>query len=200
MLGWLADTSLTPETAVKPFDRTATGVVPGEAAAVLAIETIDHAERRGATPKADILGFGAACIPSNHGASIAAACEKALAEANVKADDLGFVVGSGVGVPEEDGSELIGVHSVLGASKAPLLGLKGYLGYTGAGSGVVEIVAALLAAQHGALPATLNFSQGLPHAERVTTEMSSIDSSKPFACYSMSHSGHCGAIVLRLCD
>jgi 3-oxoacyl-[acyl-carrier-protein] synthase II len=187
-----------PSAAARPYDAAATGLVPSEAAAFVALEDAGHAARRGARVYAEVLGFGSACDRTSPRRGIASAANKALADAGLKPSDLGFVIGHGAGSPQEDREELLGAKDFLGDAAVPLVGLKGYWGHVAAASGAVEIAAALLGMQHRQLPGGINFAapgSGAPKLDIVAENRDFPD--RPFLVYAVSHGGQTAALALR---
>ncbi|HEY1065481.1 MAG TPA: hypothetical protein VGE52_05210 [Pirellulales bacterium] len=127
---------------------------------MLILERRDHAEARGAKIYAVIRGVGAGGegrrngkTPSGQG--VRNAINAALRDAGLSPSDVGHVNAHGAGTIREDQVEAQAIHAVLG--DAPVFAPKSYFGNLGAGSGMVEAVASVLALEHGLLPATLNY-------------------------------------------
>ena len=164
LLKRLTETRDDPATACRPFDVGRTGQVSSEGAAVLMLEALEVAEKRGARIYGEILGTGGgatnsgvnACDPD--GAGIAAAVRAALAAAQVKPEQLGAILAHGTALPAQDRSEVAGLAAALGraARSVPLTAIKGVTGNMGASSGVAELAAALLLMKDGQVPPILN--------------------------------------------
>jgi len=153
-----------PATWSRPFDRDRRGMVLGEGAAVLILEALDHAERRGATILAEVVGHGASCVADRGGTgrrreALARAYGTALRRANIAPADLGHIHANGISTTLGDQDEAAAIGEVLGtsASRVPLVAAKSHFGNLGAGSGLVECVASILALRHGELFPLLNF-------------------------------------------
>ncbi|MGL4461662.1 MAG: beta-ketoacyl-[acyl-carrier-protein] synthase family protein, partial [Planctomycetia bacterium] len=189
-----------PEHASRPFDAGRDGLVPGEGSGFLVLETLDHAQARGATIHGEVIGFGASCVPGDDRAALRKGMERALKDAGITPADLGHVVANGLSLVHEDHQEVLALHDVLGdaAATVPVVAYKGYIGHVAAGAGAVEAVATLLCKHHGQLVPSLNFEKfdaDLPPI-RLLTE--AIDfPNKPWLMYSLSHAGQCGALVMR---
>ena len=164
LLKRLTETRDDPATACRPFDVGRTGQVSSEGAAVLMLEALEVAEKRGARIYGEILGTGGgatnsgvnACDPD--GAGIAAAVRAALAAAQVRPEQLGAILAHGTALPAQDRSEVAGLAAALGraARSVPLTAIKGVTGNMGASSGVAELAAALLLMKDGQVPPILN--------------------------------------------
>lgn len=198
LLGRLTRRNEDPVGAMRPFDRRRDGTVPGEGSAVCVFEEWEHARRRGANVRGEVLGFGAYCDPGDPVKSIAAAVERALREARLNASDLGHVSAMGVSGVAEDRVEALALARVLGpSSSVPIVAYKSMMGNTAAASGAVETVASLLAVEHGLLPAVLNFEELDPDLPRLRVLKEAIECpSKPFVTVARSHSGQCAALVV----
>lgn len=156
----LAKGNGSPETWCRPFDALHTGQVVAEGACALILETPEHAEGRGATVYGEVLGMGSSCATARDGSAdiataVANALRAALNDAGVEPSEVGHVNAHGVAIPSIDVAEAEGIRRVF-PQGVPVTGLKGYLGNAGAGSGVQELVASLLALRTGVIPQTLN--------------------------------------------
>ncbi len=148
--------------ACAPFDRGRTGMVTAEGGAALVLETLDHAQARGARVYAEVLGYGLNCdadhMVAPNAASIAACMRLAHANAGLRADQVDYVCAHGTGTPANDSAELRAMREVFGDVVPPLSSIKSMLGHTmGAASGFGAIASALAITQ-GFLPPTINWS------------------------------------------
>jgi len=152
--------------ACAPFDRDRSGILTGEGGAVLMLESLSHAERRGARIYAEVLGYGLNC-DANHpvapdGASIAECMRIAQRNASVKPSDVDYICAHGTGTPANDSVEAQAIFEVFGAHVPPVSSIKSMIGHTmGAASGFGAI-AATLAIDQGFLPPTINWSHADP--------------------------------------
>ena len=153
-----------PEKACRPFDRGRDGIVIGEGATVLVLEELEHARRRGARIYAEVVGFGAAFDRQKTGAGLARAVRAALADAGIGPEDIDHVNAHGLSSVECDAWEARGLQEAFGNLRepVPVFAAKSYLGNLGAGSGTTELAASVVAMQHGAVPATLNYEEPDP--------------------------------------
>jgi len=153
-----------PAAACRPFDVSRDGTVIGEGGGLMILEELEHARARRAPIYAELVGFGASnnahswSEPHPQGEGIALAIRKALADAQLPADALDLVTTFGTGIVEQDLSEARGIHAALGtrASKVPALAIKGAVGNNGAGSGAIDLSAAMLCMKHNTIPPSLN--------------------------------------------
>jgi len=154
-----------PASACRPFDTDAKGSVFGEAAGVVILEELQHAQKRNAKIYAEVVGLGQSnsINPAYEhiepdGKGIRIAIEKALAEAQIQPDDLDLIIPHGTGIPADDLAEARAIQEVLGdaAAKIPVWPTKSMLSNTGAAGGAVDVIAALCAMRDGKIPAAKN--------------------------------------------
>ena len=153
-----------PATASRPFDAERDGFVIGEGAGILVLETLDHAQARGADILAEVVGYGMTCdahhitSPIPGGLGGARAMSLALADAGLKADDIDYVNAHGTSTPANDSNETAAIKTALGerAKAIPVSSTKSMTGHLLGGSGGIEAVAAVLALQNGVVPPTIN--------------------------------------------
>lgn len=189
-----------PATAVRPFDRERGGLVPGEGAGMLILETLERARDRGAKIYGEVIGFGSACVPKDPSRAVTLGIRRALEDAGLRPEELGHVRAFGAGCVDEDRREAKGLADVLGPAieTVPVVAYKGYLGFLAAACGAVELVLDLLAARHGVLPPTLNFRTPDPDLPPLRILAEKIPyPNQPFVSYDVSHSGQCAALVVR---
>lgn len=189
-----------PGAACRPFDAGRDGQVLGEGATVLVVETLEHAEKRGAHVYAEVVGTGAAFDRKFDGAGLARACEAALKQAGIAAADLDHVNAHGLGTRKEDVWEAQGLARVVG-DRVPVFAAKGYLGHLGAASGTTELALSVLALKHGVLPGTVTHERTDPACPIGVHTGSPKAVTKPFALkVGFTHMGQCAAVVVRKWD
>ncbi len=153
-----------PATASRPFDAERDGFVIGEGAGILVLETLEHAQARGAEILGEVVGYGMTCdahhitSPIPGGLGGARAMSLALADAGLKADDIDYVNAHGTSTPANDSNETAAIKTALGerAKAIPVSSTKSMTGHLLGGSGGIEAVAAVLALQNGVVPPTIN--------------------------------------------
>ncbi|QYC42710.1 3-oxoacyl-[acyl-carrier-protein] synthase 2 [Nonomuraea coxensis DSM 45129] len=141
------------------------GLNLGEGAAFLLLEPLDLALARGATPLAEVAGYGLsadayhATAPDPTGRGGASAVRRALADAGLAAADVDYVSGHGTGTPANDAMEAKVMRLVFGerAGQVPTSSIKSFVGHTLGAAGAVEAVASVLALRHATAPPTLGF-------------------------------------------
>jgi len=151
-----------PAKACRPFDRDRDGCVVGEGAAALVIETLDSALARGATIRAEIVGYGessdARHITAPDAEGQARAVRAALDSAGIAPDALGTINAHGTATGANDPTECESARMVLGAAAAsiPIASHKSYFGHLLGGSGAIETLTTVLTLENGIIPANLN--------------------------------------------
>ena len=154
-----------PSTASRPFDAERNGFVIGEGAGVLVLESLEHAQARGATILAEIVGYGMTCdahhitAPSPGGVGGAEAMRLALRDGGLAATDVDYVNAHGTSTPANDSNETAAIKAALGdhARQIPVSSTKSMTGHLLGGSGGIEAVAAVLAIGHNLVPPTINY-------------------------------------------
>jgi 3-oxoacyl-[acyl-carrier-protein] synthase II len=199
--GWeqLSQWNGPPEGASRPFDARRSGIVPGEGAATILLESREHAERRGAKLLARIAGFGRRFEPVRPGQPLAGAAieqslDAAMNGAGMQPADVGHVNAHGEGSVGFDAVEARAIHKVLG--EVPVTAPKSYFGDLGAGSGAVELAASVLALMHGRVPPTLNYESPDPACPINVIHGAPLASDKPAIVLNQSSTGQAAAVVL----
>jgi 3-oxoacyl-[acyl-carrier-protein] synthase II len=155
-----------PAAASRPFDLERDGFVIGEGAGVLVLESLSHAQERGATVLAEIVGYGTTCdahhitAPSPGGVGGAEAMRLALADARLPAEAVDYVNAHGTSTQANDSNETAAIKAALGehAYRTPVSSTKSMTGHLLGGSGGIEAVAAVLAIGHNLIPPTINYT------------------------------------------
>lgn len=153
-----------PTEASRPFDRDRDGFVLSEGAAVLVLESLEHAQARGATIHAEICGFGCTgdaqhiAAPDEAGTGAMMAMKFALADAGVDLEDVDYVNAHGTSTPLGDAAEVFAVKGLFGdhAKKLALSSTKSMTGHTLGAAGGIESVVAIKAVQNNVVPPTIN--------------------------------------------
>lgn len=156
-----------PQTASRPFDQGRDGFVMGEGAGLLVIETLDHARARGATPLAILSGYGTSAdayhITSGpeSGAGGAQAIDKALAQADLAPQQIGYINAHATSTPVGDQAEVAALRSVFGKNlpEIPISSTKSATGHLLGAAGGVESIFSVLAVRDSLLPPTLNLER-----------------------------------------
>ncbi len=159
-----------PLDAARPFDAARDGFVMGEGAALLVLEASEVAEKRGATPYAELRGYAATSDafhmvqPRPDGAQAARAARLALADGRMKAVDVDYVSAHASSTPLGDAVEARALARALGprAREVPVSGTKAYYGHPLGASGAIEACICALAVARGWAPGTVNMTDPDP--------------------------------------
>lgn len=163
------DYSMTPQ----PFDKNRDGLVMGEGAAVIVLETESHARKRGANILAEMAGYGATAdafhitAPHEQGAGGAAAMRMAMESARVTPDEIGYISAHGTGTPLNDASETRAIKAALGpaAYKTAISSTKSMTGHMMGATGALEILFCVQAIREGILPPTIHYETPDPDCD-----------------------------------
>ena len=167
----------TPEKASRPYDVDRDGFVMGEGSGMLVLETLDHALARGATPIAEIVGFGSSAdayrITDLHpeGRGPAAAMLGALNEAGINPSTemppIGYISAHGTGTQENDSIETMAIKKVFGdnAKDIPISSIKSMMGHLIAAAGSVELITCIMTMQTNTLVPTINLKNPDPELD-----------------------------------
>lgn len=156
-------TALTKETDPKrasiPFDKDRSGFVLGEGSGILVLESLEHAQKRGATILAEIVGYGSTndayhmTTPLPEGSGAAKAMKLALAEAGIQPSDIGYINAHGTSTQANEKGEALAIHSVFGDDENVLVSsTKALTGHALGAAGGLEAIATLQAIQNQYAP------------------------------------------------
>ena len=144
----------------RPFDADRQGILTGEGAGVLLLESLDSALARGARIHAEVLGYGLNCDASHpvapDQASVARCMGLALADAGVKPEEVDLISAHGTGTRANDITEVRAIREVYGDSPPRTVSLKSMLGHTMGAASALGAIACSLAITHGFVPPTIN--------------------------------------------
>jgi 3-oxoacyl-[acyl-carrier-protein] synthase II len=168
-----------PSTVCRPFDADRSGMVYGEGAAQIVLESRQHAERRGARPIGRLAAAASRCELSSEnkrptGDAVWRTIAAVLASSGIDAAQIGYVNAHGNSTREDDPIEAQAIREALGGIRvtAP----KSFFGNLGPGSGMVELVISLIGLEKGAVPPTLNYQTPDPECPvEVVTELQPSD-------------------------
>jgi 3-oxoacyl-[acyl-carrier-protein] synthase II len=171
--GALSKRDCPPEQASRPFDRDRDGFVMGEGAAILTLESLSHARRRGAPILAEVLGYGATAdahhltAPQESGEGLVRAICQALGEAGLAPEQVDYVNAHGTGTPANDRVETLALKRVLGprAYRVPISSTKSMVGHLCGAAGAVEAVATVLCLRHQEAHPTINLEHPDPECD-----------------------------------
>ncbi len=167
------DNNADPEHASKPFDARRNGFVMGEGAAVLVLEELEHARRRGAEVYCEVTGYASRCNAFHmtglkpDGTEMAEAVGQALDQGRIDPSEVGYVNAHGSGTKQNDRHETAAVHKSLGsaADRVAMSSIKSMIGHSLGAIGSIEVAATALAVQRGVLPPTANYEVPDPECD-----------------------------------
>ncbi|RMH72881.1 MAG: beta-ketoacyl-[acyl-carrier-protein] synthase II [Gemmatimonadetes bacterium] len=156
-----------PQQASRPFDKDRDGFVIGEGCGVLILETLKHAQRRGAPILAELAGVGMTCdayhLTANHpeGRGAAQAMRMALQTAGLAPEQIDYINAHGTSTPMNDPIETQAIKTVFGeaAYRIPVSSIKSMIGHCIGASGAIEAVVCVMALQQNIIPPTINLDE-----------------------------------------
>jgi len=160
-------------TASRPFDRNRDGFVIGEGAAVVVLEGLEHARRRGAEIWGELTGYGSAQnafrITDSHpeGRGISDCVRQALDDAQLNLDEIDYINAHGTGTVENDRVETLGLKRVFGelAYRIPISSTKSMIGHLTTGCGAIDLIVCLMTLRSGVVHPTINYETPDPECD-----------------------------------
>ena len=162
-----------PEAASRPFDANRDGFLMAEGAAALVLESLEHAQNRGAHIYAEVVGYGSSCdafhitAPDEQGAGAVLSMNAALRDARLRADDIDYINAHGTSTPLNDRTETTAIHTVFGprADKVPVSSTKSMVGHLMGAAGAVEAIVCAKTLETGVLHPTINYETPDPDCD-----------------------------------
>lgn len=200
----IVSTSDTPSSSGRPFDAERQGGVIGEGGSIFVIESLESALSRGATPLAEIMGFGKySDIPGSESASgIIHSMENALEDAAMIPNDIDYINAHGPGHPVIDVTETKSIKELFGdrAYQIPVSSIKGVIGNPLAAAGGMQMASSVMAMREGRIPPTANYHTPDPDCDLNYVPNSALDYSPRNAMINLHGlgGGNISLIVQRL--
>src|ERR1043165_7337880 len=157
----------------QPFDNNRKGLMHGEGAAVLVLESLDHAQRRGAHIYSEVAGYGVSCDtyhitgPDPSGRGAVEATMNALTASGLKPADINYVSAHGTGTKPNDKVETLATKKVFGdlAKRIPISSIKSMIGHSFGAASAIEAAACSLIIEEGMIPPTINYREPDPECD-----------------------------------
>lgn len=162
-----------PEQASRPFDKRRSGFVMGEGAGVLVLESLEHAEARGAHIYAELAGYGSTSdayhitSPAPGGAGAVQAMRLAIKDAGLSVEEVDYINAHGTGTGPNDSVETSAIKTLFGsyASKLAISSTKSMTGHLMGAAGAVEAIICALSIKRGVIPPTANYGEPDPECD-----------------------------------
>jgi 3-oxoacyl-[acyl-carrier-protein] synthase II len=202
----LAADNAEPHKACKPFDLRRDGFVVGEGAAALVLESLEHAQARGASIYAEVIGYGSSADAYDMVASDDAgrgpvnSMRLALEKAGIEREEVDYINAHGTGTPMNDRVETAAIKSVFGehAYRLAVSSTKSMTGHLMGAAGAVEALATVLALHHQTIPPTINYEVPDPDCDLDYVPNAARPASLRVAMSnSIGLGGHCASILFR---
>lgn len=173
VMGALSSQNNVPERASRPFDADRDGFVMGEGAGIVVLESLEHAQARGAEVLAELSGYGVTndayhiSAPAENGAGAALCMQAALDYAGLQGADIGYINAHGTSTPLNDKSETAAIKTVFSeqAYNVPISSTKSMTGHLLGAAGAMEAVFCVKTLQEEILPPTINYQTPDPDCD-----------------------------------
>lgn len=195
-----------PEIACRPFDTERNGFIMGEGAGILVLEDLDHALARGAKIIAEVVGYGCTndafdiVQPAPNGEGGARCMKKAVEDAGIPVEAIGYINAHGTSTPYNDKYETAAIKTVFGdhAYKLAVSSTKSMTGHLLGAAGAIEAIITAMALKEGFLPPTINYKNPDPECDLDIVPNQGRNAEFTYALSnSLGFGGHNAAITLK---
>jgi 3-oxoacyl-[acyl-carrier-protein] synthase II len=200
----LAGNGIDPARASRPFDRNRTGMVLGEGAGAIVLEEVSSAQSRGATIYGEVLASASSSVAARNlvarrDQAMQNVLRSLLTASALRPEDVGHVHAHGLSTRTCDVEEARAINAVFGgrADPVPVTAAKSYFGNLGAGSGMVELAASLLALAHNRLFPVLNYEDPDPECPLAVVSGAAVSPGGSFINLSVTPQGQASAVLIR---
>lgn len=162
--------AMTPDVCM-PFDKNRKGLLLGEGASMLVLESEGSVVRRGARPMAELGGYGLACDahhitrPHPEGAGSITAMKQAIESSGLSIDDIDHINAHGTATPNNDSVEALVINKVFGGRRIPVTSIKSMIGHCMGASSAMEAIACVMTLETGVVPPTTNYDTPDPKCD-----------------------------------
>ncbi|ERI92182.1 beta-ketoacyl-acyl-carrier-protein synthase II [Clostridiales bacterium oral taxon 876 str. F0540] len=198
-----------PKNASTPFDANRSGFVIGEGAGILILETLEHAQKRGAKIYAELVGYGSTCdayhmtAPAPDGEGGARAMKLAIEDAGIEPSEVSYINAHGTSTPFNDKFETMAIKTVLGeyAYKVPVSSTKSMTGHLLGAAGAIEGIVCIKAIEEGFVPPTIGYSTPDPDCDLDYVPNTGREAEVKYAMSnSLGFGGHNATVVFKVWD
>ena len=194
-----------PGRVCRPFDLNRSGMVLGEGAGAIVLESLETAQRRGATILAEVTGSGSSAVVDRRRigdtrAAVRNALQQALRGARIPPEKVGHIHAHGESTRRSDALEAQGIHDVFSVRRTPVpvAATKGYFANSGASGGVIELIASVLALRNQQLFPVLNYESPDPECPVDVVRSADVHPGNSFINLNVTHQGHASTVCVQL--
>lgn len=195
-----------PLTASRPFDQDRDGFLMGEGSGILILESLEHAQKRGAKIYAEMVGYGATAdayhitSPAPGGEGAARCMKMAIDDAGIDASAIDYINAHGTSTPYNDKFETMAIKTALGnhAYEVSVSSTKSMTGHLLGASGAIEAIASVMAVHDNFVPPTINLQNQDPELDLNYTPNKGVEKTVNYALSnSLGFGGHNGTVIFK---
>lgn len=153
----------------QPFDKNRRGMIPGEGAAIIILETLENAQKRKAHIYAEVLGYGLSCdafhMTNPQVEGVAQCMANALKESGLYPDEVDYICAHGTGTKFNDRVESTAIKKIFSERRVPVSSIKSMLGHTMGAASAIGLVSCCLAVENNIAPPTINYETPDPECD-----------------------------------